>query len=278
MITLTCVVSTIGLVLGATKAKVITNSIWLEINWAVVSLLVMRSYAQVIARQERDAVLQDPSAWNVAIRTEDGIGRSPALRRGAMDYGFARAQRVPPSVVSRHSDISSRAFYPSPRRRPNTLSVSDYGSAIERARRADDSRQPVRPFPETDPDDPFSEFERIVDMRHTQDRESGSPVPSSVGGMRTWNDDDEPGPSDSVSQAPGPGRTRAPPPAVPRRAATDYSTEIGTVSMMGIIPRRSINRQPPSPHTSGSRDSSAYEPSFIEHSPETPTGPPITHS
>lgn len=236
----------------------------------------MRSYAQVIARQERDAVLQDPSAWNVAVRTEDGFGRSPILRRGAMDYGFARAQRTPPSFVSRRSDISSNAFYSSPRRRPNTLSVSDYGSAIERARRADDSKQPVQPLPETDPEDPFSEFERVVDMPRQREREPGSPVPSSIAGARAWNEDDEPGPSDSVSQAHGPGRTlRGPPPTIARRGATDYSTDIGTMSIMEIVPSRSIDRGPPSP---GSRDSSAYDPSFIEDTPETPTEPRITHS
>ncbi|KAG8677994.1 hypothetical protein FRC09_020217, partial [Ceratobasidium sp. 395] len=121
MITLSCVVSTIGLVLGAGNRNVLFgSSIWLEINWGVVSVLVMRSFAQVIARQERDAVLQDPTAWNVAIRTEDGFGRSPALRRGAMDYGFAqgRGQRGAPSVASRRTDISSHAFYPS---RPPTM-------------------------------------------------------------------------------------------------------------------------------------------------------------
>ncbi|CAE6429440.1 unnamed protein product [Rhizoctonia solani] len=280
-IALTCIISTIGLALSAAKHNLVFGgSVWLEINWAVVSLLVMRSYAQVIARQEREAVLQDPSAWNVAVRTQDGLGRSPFLRRGAMDYGFTRAQRVPPSFISRRSDISSRAFYPSPRRRPNTLSVSDYGSAIERARRADDSRPPIQPLPATDLDDPFSEFERIVDMPRTRDREPGSPVPSSLHGVRTWHDDDEPGPSDSVSQAPGPRRSlRGPPPAVPRRGAlTDYSTDIGTLSILGIVPRKSIDRGPPSPHGSGSRDSSAYEPSFIEDSPETPIGPRMTHS
>ncbi|ELU41482.1 hypothetical protein AG1IA_04483 [Rhizoctonia solani AG-1 IA] len=280
-VALTCIISTIGLVLGAAKHNLLFGgSLWLEINWAIVSLLVMRSYAQVIARQEREAVLQDPSAWNVAVRTEDGLGRSPFLRRGAMDYGFSRAQRVPPSFISRRSDISSRAFYPSPRRRPNTLSVSDYGSAIERARRADDSRPPTQPLPPMDPDDPFSEFERIVSMPRARDREPGSPVPSSLHGGRTWHDDDEPGPSDSVSQAPGPRRSlRGPPPTVPRRGAvTDYSTDIGTLSILGIVPRKSIDPGPPSPHGSGSRASSAYEPSFIEQSPETPIGPRITHS
>lgn len=276
MITLSCVISTIGLVLGAAQNKIVfASSVWLDINWAIVSLLVMRSYAQVIARQERDAILQDPSAWNVVLRTDDGFGRSPALRRGAMDYGFAGAQRTPPSFVSRRSDISSNAFYPSPRRRPNTLSVSTYGSAIERARRADDSRQPVQPLPETDPEDPFSEFERIVDM--PRQREPGSPVPSTIGGVRAWNEDDGPGPSDSVSQAHGAGRTlRGPPPTIPRRGATDYSTEIGTMSIMEIVPPKSIDPSPPSLH--GSRDSSAYEPSFIEDSPESPTEPRITHS
>ncbi|CAE6352264.1 unnamed protein product [Rhizoctonia solani] len=281
MIALTCVLSSIGLVLGAAQSNLLFGgAIWLEINWAVVSLLVMRSYAQVIARQERDAVLQDPSAWNVAIRTEDGLGRSPILRRGAADYGFARAQRVPPSFVSRRSDISSRAFYPSPTRRPNTLSVSDYGSAVERARRADESRPSVQPLPATDPDDPFSEFERIVDMPRARDREPGSPVPSSLHGVQTWHDDDEPGPSDSVSQVLGPRRSvRGPPPTVPRRGAlTDYSIDIGTMSMMGIVPQKSIDRGLPSPHGSGSRDSSAYEPSFIEAFPETPIEPRITHS
>ncbi|KAJ1311636.1 hypothetical protein OPQ81_010112 [Rhizoctonia solani] len=280
MIALTCVLSTIALVLGAAQSNLIFGgAIWLEINWAVVSLLVMRSYAQVIARQERDAVLQDPSAWNIALRTEDGLGRSPILRRGAMDYGFARAQRGPASFVSRRSDISSRAFYPSPRRRPNTLSVSDYGSAIERARRADDSRPPVQPLPAVESDNPFSEFERIIDEPRLRDREPGSPVPSSLHGVRSWQDD-EPGPSDSVSQAPGPRRSlRGPPPTVPRRGAlTDYSTDIGTLSIIGIVPRKSIDRGPPSPNGSGSRDSSAYEPSFIEHSPETPTEPRMTHS
>ncbi|KAG8763867.1 hypothetical protein FRC11_010492 [Ceratobasidium sp. 423] len=280
MIALTCVISTIGLVLGAAQNNLIfCGAMWLEINWAVVSLLVMRSYAQVIARQERDAVLQDPSAWNAAVRTEDGLGRSPILRRGAMDYGFARAQRVPPSFISRRSDISSRAFYPSPRRRTNTLSVSDYGSAIERARRADDSRPPIQPLPAMEPDDPFSEFERIVDMPRAREREPGSPVPSSLHGVRTWHDD-EPGPSDSVSQAPGPRRSlRGPPPTVPRRGAlTDYSSDIGTLSIMGIIPRKSIDRGLPSPHGSGSRDSSAYEPSFIEDTLESPTEPRMTHS
>ncbi|CAE7071487.1 unnamed protein product [Rhizoctonia solani] len=280
IIALTCVLSTIGLVLGAAQSNLLFGgAIWLEINWAVVSLLVMRSYAQVIARQERDAVLQDPSAWNVAIRTEDGLGRSPILRRGAMDYGFARAQRAPPSFISRRSDISSRAFYPSPRRRPNTLSVSDYGSAIERARHADESKPPVQPLPMVNPNNPFSEFERIVDMPRAHDREPGSPVPSSLHGVRTWHDDDEPGPSDSVSQAPGPGRSlRGPPPTVPRRGAlTDYSTDIGTLSMMGIVPRKSIDRGPPSLYGSG-RNSSAYEPSFIEDSPETPIEPRMTHS
>ncbi|KAF8761864.1 hypothetical protein RHS01_01007 [Rhizoctonia solani] len=252
-VALTCIISTIGLVLGAAKHNLLFGgSLWLEINWAIVSLLVMRSYAQVIARQEREAVLQDPSAWNVAVRTEDGLGRSPFLRRGAMDYG----------------------------RRPNTLSVSDYGSAIERARRADDSRPPTQPLPPMDPDDPFSEFERIVSMPRARDREPGSPVPSSLHGGRTWHDDDEPGPSDSVSQAPGPRRSlRGPPPTVPRRGAvTDYSTDIGTLSILGIVPRKSIDPGPPSPHGSGSRASSAYEPSFIEQSPETPIGPRITHS
>ncbi|CAE6453991.1 unnamed protein product [Rhizoctonia solani] len=281
MIALTCVISTIGLVLGAAQSNLLFGgAIWLEINWAVVSLLVMRSYAQVIARQERDAVLQDPSAWNVAVRTEDGLGRSPILRRGAMDYGFARAQRAPPSFISRRSDISSRAFYPSPRRRPNTLSVSDYGSAIERARRADESRSPIQPLPATDPEDPFSEFERVVDMPRTRDREPGSPVPSSVLGARTWHDDDEPGPSDSVSQAPGRRRSlRGPPPTVPRRGAlTDYSTDIGTLSMMGIVPQKSIGQGPPSLYGNGSRNSSAYELGFIEDAPDTPTGPRMTHS
>ncbi|CUA77491.1 hypothetical protein RSOLAG22IIIB_02506 [Rhizoctonia solani] len=280
MIALTCVLSTIGLVLGAAQSNLLFGgAMWLEINWAVVSLLVMRSYAQVIARQERDAVLQDPSAWNIGIRTDDGLGRSPILRRGAMDYGFSRAQRVP-SFISRRSDISSRAFYPSPRRRPTTLSVSDYGSAIERARRADDSRPSVQPLPAMDPDDPFSEFERIVDMPRARDREPGSPVPSSLHGVRVWHDEDEPGPSDSVSQAPGRKRSlRGPPPTVPRRGAlTDYSTDIGTLSIMGIVPRKSIDQGLPSPYESGSRDSSAYEPSFIEYSPETPIGPRMTHS
>ncbi|KAG9128312.1 hypothetical protein FRC07_001247 [Ceratobasidium sp. 392] len=283
MITLSCIVSTIGLVLGAANSRALFgSSIWLEINWAIVSVLVMRSFAQVIARQERDAVLQDPTAWNVAIRTEDGFGRSPALRRGAMDYGFAqgRGQRGAPSVTSRRTDISSHAFYPS---RPPTMttSVSVYGSAIERARRADGSRPPIRPLPETDPDDPFSEFERIVNLPHSRplSRDSGSPVPSTMVGVRRSHihrddDDDEPGPNDSVSQAPG--RRRGPPPAIPRRAPTDYSTDIGTMSIMGIVPARSIDRSPPSPH--GSRDSSAYEPSFIDRSPETPIEPRVTHS
>ncbi|KAG8744681.1 hypothetical protein FRC10_009595 [Ceratobasidium sp. 414] len=282
MITLSCIVSTIGLVLGAANKRVLFSSgVWLEINWGVVSVLVMRSFAQVIARQERDAVLQDPTAWNVAIRTEDGFGRSPALRRGAMDYGFAqgRGQRGAPSVTSRRTDISSHAFYPS---RPPTMttSVSDYGSAIERARRADESRPPVRPLPDTDPDDPFSEFERIVNLPRSRprSREPGSPIPSTIVGIRRshiqGHDDDEPGPNDSVSQAPG--RRRGPPPAIPRRAPTDYSTDIGTMSIIGIVPARSIDRNPPSPH--GSRDSSAYEPSFIEDPPETPIGPHMTHS
>ncbi|KAG9082520.1 hypothetical protein FRC06_004954 [Ceratobasidium sp. 370] len=282
MITLSCIVSTIGLVLGAANRRVLFSSgVWLEINWGVVSVLVMRSFAQVIARQERDAVLQDPTAWNVAIRTEDGFGRSPALRRGAMDYGFAqgRGQRGAPSVTSRRTDISSHAFYPS---RPPTMatSVSDYGSAIERARRADESRPPVRPLPETDPDDPFSVFERIVNLPRSRprSREPGSPIPSTIAGIRRSHvqgddDDDEPGPNDSVSQAPG--RRRGPPPTIPRRAPTDYSTDIGTMSIIGIVPARSIDRSPPSPH--GSRDSSAYEPSFIE-APETPMGPQMTHS
>lgn len=272
-------VSTIGLVLGAAQNKVMfAGSTWLEINWAIVSLLVMRSYAQVIARQERDAVLQDPSAWNVAIRTEDGLGRSPFLRRGAMDYGFARAQRGPPSVLSRRSDISSQAFYPSPRRRPNTLSMSDYGSAIERARRADDSRQPTGPPPEADLDDPFADFERIVEMPRVRDREPGSPVPSSIGGVRMWDEEDDPRPSDSISQAPKLRRMTRSPPIVPRRGATDYSTDIGTSSIIGILPPKSINRGPPSTHEGGSRDSSAYDPSFIEDSPDTPIGPRMTHS
>ncbi|QRV90923.1 hypothetical protein RhiJN_18941 [Ceratobasidium sp. AG-Ba] len=280
MITLSCVVSTIGLVLGAGNRKVIFDcSIWLEINWAVVSVLVMRSFAQVIARQERDAVLQDPTAWNVAIKSEE-YGRSPALRRGAMDYGFAqgRGQRGPPSIKSRRTDITSHAFYPT---RPATMttSISDYGSAIQRARQADESRA-VRPLPETDPEDPFSEFERVVDLSRsgTRSQEPGSPVPSSVAGVRRshhgFDDDDEPGPNDSVSQAPS--RRRGPPPTMPRRALTDYSTDIGTMSMMEIVPPRSIDRGPPSFH--GSRDSSAYEPSFIEDSPETPMGPRMTHS
>ncbi|KAG9095563.1 hypothetical protein FS749_010218 [Ceratobasidium sp. UAMH 11750] len=282
MITLSCVVSTIGLVIGAANRRVLfSGGVWLEINWGVVSVLVIRSFAQVIARQERDAVLQDPTAWNVAIKTEDGFGRSPALRRGAMDYGFAqgRGQRGAPSVTSRRTDISSHAFY---RSRPPTMatSVSDYGSAIERARRADESRPPIQPLPETDPDDPFSEFERIVDLPRSRprSRELGSPIPSTIAGIRRsqvqGDDDDEPGPSDSVSQAPG--RRRGPPPPIPRRAPTDYSTDIGTMSIMGIVPARSIDRSPPSPH--GSRDSSAYEPSFIEGMPETPMGPHMTHS
>lgn len=280
MIALSCLVSTIGLVIGAAQNKVIfSGPIWLEINWAVVSILIMRSFHHVIARQERDAVLQDPTAWNVAVKTDAGLGRSPVLRRGAMDYGFpqARAQRGVSSFISRRSDISSRAFYPSPRRPPATLSVSDYGSAIERARRADDLRPPVRPLPDVDIDDPFSDFERIVDMPRSH--EPGSPVASSIGGVRSHglpDDDDEPGPSDSVSQAPT--RRRGPPPTIARRAATDYSTEIGTMSIVGIVPPRSIDHGPPSPHGSGSRDSSAYEPSFVDESPMTPTGPRITHS
>lgn len=253
-------------------------SAWLEINWAVVSVLVMRSFYHVIARQERDAVLQDPTAWNVAVKTDAGLGRSPVLRRGAMDYGFsqARAQRGVKSFVSRRSDISSRAFYRSPQRPPSTLSVSDYGSAIERARRADDLRPPVRPLPDVEIDDPFSDFERIVDMPRS--REPGSPVASSIGGVRNHSlpdDDDEPGPSDSISQAPS---RRRGPPTIVRRAATDYSTEVGTMSMIGIVPARSIRQGPPSPHGSGSRNSSAYEPSFVDESPMTPIGPRMTHS
>lgn len=257
-----------------------SSAVWLEINWAVVSILVMRSFYHVIARQERDAVLQDPTAWNVAVKTDAGFGRSPVLRRGATDYGFAqaRAQRGVMSFASRRSDISSRAFYPSPRRPPATLSMSmsDYGSAIERARRADTLRPPVYPLSDVEIDDPFSDFERIVDMPRS--REPGSPVASSIGGVRSYGlpDDDEPGPSDSISQAPS--RRRGPPPTTMRRAATDYSTEIGTMSMIGIVPTRSIDQGPPSPHGSGSRTSSAYDPSFVDQSPMTPIGPRMTHS
>ncbi|KAF8605028.1 hypothetical protein BDV93DRAFT_71247 [Ceratobasidium sp. AG-I] len=279
MIALSCVVSAVGLVLGGGRSGTMLGaSAWLEINWAVVSVLVMRSFYHVIARQERDAVLQDPTAWNVAVKTDTGLGRSPVLRRGAMDYGFsqARAQRGVKSFVSRRSDISSRAFYRSPQRPPSTLSVSDYGSAIERARRADDLRPPVRPLPDVEIDDPFSDFERIVDMPRS--REPGSPVASSIGGVRNHSlpdDDDEPGPSDSISQAPS---RRRGPPTIVRRAATDYSTEVGTMSMIGIVPARSIRQGPPSPHGSGSRNSSAYEPSFVDESPMTPIGPRMTHS
>ncbi|KAG8932061.1 hypothetical protein FRC00_000319, partial [Tulasnella sp. 408] len=59
-VTFSCVVSAIIVSSAARSNLLFDPLVWLQINWAVTSWLVMRSYDQVIQRHEREKILQEP--------------------------------------------------------------------------------------------------------------------------------------------------------------------------------------------------------------------------
>ncbi len=59
-VTLSCVVSAIIVSVAAQSDVFFSGITWLQINWAITSVLVMQSYDHVVKRHEREKILQEP--------------------------------------------------------------------------------------------------------------------------------------------------------------------------------------------------------------------------
>ncbi|KAG9048305.1 hypothetical protein FS837_000304 [Tulasnella sp. UAMH 9824] len=156
-VTFSCVVSAIIVSSAARSNLLFDPLVWLQINWAVTSWLVMRSYDQVIQRHEREKILQEPFInGNAAVAdvTRQGFWR---------DH-----QSVSSTLSSRSSwrnghSLDEDRLGPTHRRQPTTLSNNtmmgiareysnpfhDFQSVVTHEPSRENDGKPSRPRPDS---------------------------------------------------------------------------------------------------------------------------------
>ncbi|KAJ7071224.1 hypothetical protein C8F01DRAFT_1109589 [Mycena amicta] len=115
-ITVTTVILAVLLVLGVSIDNLLDMIGWLTVNAAIISVLVIHSFGRVVRRHEKDALLQQSSAWWPDHRnpfSRRGFATSP-LRLGIPEDPFSDASAVRDSISSWNSGLSASPSSPCP--------------------------------------------------------------------------------------------------------------------------------------------------------------------
>ncbi|KAF8213277.1 hypothetical protein K438DRAFT_1706974 [Mycena galopus ATCC 62051] len=118
-ITVTTVILALLLVFGVNFDNGLDVIGWVSTNWAIISVLVIHSFGRVIRRHEKEALLQNPSAW---WHERDINHRSPYSRRAfpsqlrirMPEDPFSDARAIRDSMSSWNSEFANSPSSPSP--------------------------------------------------------------------------------------------------------------------------------------------------------------------
>ncbi|KAG9314490.1 Sin-like protein conserved region-domain-containing protein [Chiua virens] len=115
VITVFTVVSVAMTLVGVKSAGGINTTIWVALDWALISLLVMHSFGRVIRRHEDETLLLQPSVWYQDLHTDrttaELLRDAPQPARTLGMFSSARRRRS-----AAHYDINISPSDPSTRR------------------------------------------------------------------------------------------------------------------------------------------------------------------